>query len=425
MKRNGFLVIAALLALSIAACDGFSTGGSSSEDTQLFTDVVYSQDGASLTLYLDGSVPVSSGQRALTTDLARSGHDYFEVVFYNNDGTNTQVARAAWEIGESAGIRNVPRGVPGTGINYNAAGAAAIGTGSYAILFVGRKSDKTLLAIGQLTNVDNAGTPTTTVTTTSTRVTFEVTALQAGLRLPSTTTPAAAPTDTFLTAAEDDVDDGTDVSAANTILQTATVGSYSFPAYGLPLATGANAELPILSNYLLNTTAINTTYLVGVRVINDAATATIHEAVIRIPPRFPIGGGQYGYIPGPYAQETKASIVAVDPDEDGDEMVHYDEAQIEDGMALPNPIIIKIITPNYDASTKVGGVCSLSFAIPVYAITTAVPAGGPEPITWYVRPGFGTNVYDLDDGSSGLGSSILLAVGAVELNFLEIITVLP
>ena len=404
--------LAILLALSLVTCEMAPLGGGSggSEAELGYTDVVYSKDGRSLTLYLDGAtVPETGASRALTRDLALAGHDYFEVVFYHKEASGSaQVARASWEIGERAGIKNVPRTI--SGITYSATGPAATvdttanaGDGSFAVLFVGRKTDRTLLAIGKLT--------TDPVQTTTTSVTFEIQALDAGLRFPTSTAEDAAAYDTFLTSSDSAA---TNVSAANTVLKKATVNvgssSLQFPAYVIPdnqsrAATYAlRTAQDVTATPIAGITAL-ASYLLGVRtpIIDTVAPNLSIMAKITIPPRFPVGGGLYKGFDTPYAEETRVNITGLSL-----------------GNGLPNPIAMSIVTADYTSANKDGGVCSLTFSIPVYAITAMSQTGVDPHIVWNVRPGFGTSAYDLDDGYRGTGGAILLAVGTTTLNFMAV-----
>ncbi|MDR0465250.1 MAG: hypothetical protein LBG94_09105 [Treponema sp.] len=406
--------LAILLALSLVTCEMAPLGGGfgGSEGELGYTDVVYSKDGRSLTLYLDGAtVPETGASRALTRDLALAGHDYFEVVFYHRVASGTaQVARASWEIGERAGIKNVPRTI--SGISYTATGPVATvdtiadaGDGSFAVLFVGRKTDRTLLAIGKLT--------TDPITTTTASVTFEIQALDAGLRFPTDAVATAAAYDTFLISNNNTTANAT---AANTDLQKATVNvgssNLQFPTYVIPHNQSAGRAATYALRTAQDGTATPTagitalaSYLLGVRtpIVDTAAPNLSIMAKITIPPRFPVGGGLYKGFDTPYAEETRVYITGLTL-----------------GNGLPNPIAMSIVTADYTFANKDGGVCSLTFSIPVYAITAMSQTGVDPHIVWNVRPGFGTSAYDLDDGYRGTGGAILLAVGTTTLNFMAV-----
>jgi len=107
MKKIAITGLVIFLAMFVVTCDeGLPKGEAEVE----YTDVVYSEDGSTITLYLDGiGVPKTQAQRAITRDLAKMAYDYFEVVFIA-DSTPSSLpvyARAQWELGQSAGISGV------------------------------------------------------------------------------------------------------------------------------------------------------------------------------------------------------------------------------------------------------------------------------------------------------------------------------
>lgn len=154
----GFILVLVTL---LGACEEVSFLAQKSDDdidVLEYTDVEYSKDGKEIKLYLDGvGVPMTSENRAMTTNMAQIFYDYLEVIFVK-DG----VARTSWEIGKPAGINGV------------AAGAYA--STSDACLFVGKKDGRTLLGVGKLTSVD--GSAGTTITSSTRTVTFSVSAIQ-------------------------------------------------------------------------------------------------------------------------------------------------------------------------------------------------------------------------------------------------------
>jgi len=385
MKKLIFGGFAVLLIFTLITCEGITPNGINDGPT---TDVVYSADGTSVTLYLDGEVPVTKQSRALTKELAQAGHNFFEVVFYYVNASGVQVARSSWSIGEKAGVSNVPRTT--AGINYGNTGAATIGTtagDAYAVLFVGRKEDNTLLAIGKLSAA------TATVNNTTTSVTFEVQALTASLRQADGTGLGAA-TDTFLTSSRTPATTPPTAATTNLATATATVGGtgYAFPAYMLPKNTTT-----LHATYALGPSAAIGDYLLGVRVAEQDNIAGKPMADLKFAQFVTPSGTKY--ITGSTAERTTA-VVTISAA----------------GIQLPNPIPMVLTTADDD------GFISLSFKIPVYAIhnNTAV-AGVDNFITWYVRPGFGSSVYDLDEANlRSRGGSILLAVGTVSLNILDV-----
>jgi len=435
MKKMIFAALAAMLMLAFVGCNDITP------EKEELTDVVYSADLSSVTIYLDGGVPQTSANRALVKSLAEAGHDYFEVVFYHrgNGETNPQVTRASWEIGEAAGVRNVYRTVGG--ISYAAAGpaanaaipATATADENYAVLFVGSKSGKTLLGVGKVKQAYVGATPQdgvpplaaiTAIATNTTSVLFEVNALTAGLQLLGKPAAYVAPlgTDTFLTAAKDDGDDvgpySNDTVALNeataiaTQLETASVRNggtiLDFPAYRLPIGTTLGTD--VSAKYTIAPSTSDATLFLGVRL----DTPTTNTVYIKIPPRFPIGGGLYRGIGTPWASDVTAS---------------FDSTILRGVSPLP-----AVLAPDYDFTGEIPfkinvkdteGVCALTFELPVYAISKYIPSGVEASIIWYIRPGFGTAMYDLDNGlknPTSTGGAILLATGNASLSFLEIIT---
>jgi len=183
IKRLVFWAVLLILVLPVFTCKNLAPEENSYEDPNgiTYTDVVYSSDGKTVTIYLDGAtVPITNRQsRALSRDLAIAGHDYFEVAFYYHHATNPNLVRASWELRTEAHVSGVTRNVD---YEHTSVSAADVTTPdrSAAILFVGRKTDKTLLGIGKLTRVD--GAIGTTIGPDTRTVTFEVAALESGDR---------------------------------------------------------------------------------------------------------------------------------------------------------------------------------------------------------------------------------------------------
>jgi len=450
MRKLISIGLVALLAFALVTCDG------NIQDENVivgYTNVEYSDDGKNITIYLDGTeVPVTKAARSLTADLAKKSHDYYEVIFYFDNGTVKEVARAAWEIGEAAAITNVYR--TALGVDYELTGETVLDVDvGYAVLFAGRKADKTLLGVGRLTDADGGPTAAdvTTVTTATTKVTFTVASLVAGApafvtasnSFPAALTPLSRGSSFWTGEAIGNdivnkppadplayVTDADTADAGNTVMITrpAIVAgmSYRFPAFGLvnkianliPANTfGADtsvrfktpAAYTIYSNHL--TTASNfmtdqfdAIYKPAIRVFaQTGATANPAFAENKLP-RFPLAGNRYYEFRAPWAIKTTT-------------VMHPDFlTAAAAGAELPNPILFDIET-----HAENDGFISLTFTVPVYAISDFTPPGVENPITWYIRPGFGTYYYDLDDGTGGPGGSLLLAVGNVNYDSIDII----
>jgi len=436
MKKLIFTGFAVLFALALITCDMMPVplGG---EGELGFTDVVYSPDGTSLTLYLEGGVMESATSRALSHQLAERGHDFYEVVFFNGeaDPADQIVARASWERGNSAAVRNVPRN-----INY--------GTADKAILFVGSSVDRTLLAVGLLTATDTGGT---TVTAETTSVTFSIVALNGGAE--RVTGLVSGNTDVPSTDYDDDDDEEFEFTATSSTFLTSHNGTVFAPSrtgdgsgdpYAYLGARAENTKIGIVSIdkdiefpiYLLNlnetraaTYTINfvnragdieedpSDYLDGI-MLND--TVSVDPILNIVPARFPAGGGRYNYITpsiiGYDVRATYKNTYAATPS--GSTV--YDAL----GPTFNNVIMMTITTP--DLAIADGGVFSLGFEIPVFAITKAnTPAGVAPSKIWYIRPAVGTENLNLDNGLRGPGGQILIGVGDVDFNSIVIDTRSP
>jgi len=331
------------------------------EDEKGYTDVVYSADGRSITLYLEGAVPQTTANRALSSDLAKMGHDFFEVVFW--DGTN--VARASWEIGASASVRNVPRSVNYSTVNP----AAANGTVGAAALFIGRKTDLTLLAVGALSGTDN--TSSTTINNNTRTVTFSVAALEAGV--------SSTPTQSSFLTATGDTATYTILNAANTLVDPITLGLRNYPMFTLP---APNDSTTVNAEYTINFAA-SADYNAAIRV---AATGSVERRT----PRYLTNNG-YLYVNDEFLNRN-TTVAMTNNTTSG---------------VFGNPITFTFTTTNVTAT----GVFSFYFVIPVIAVTNSVLSAGVDTAkTWYIRPGYGTNLFDLDNGNGGSGACILMGL---------------
>jgi len=379
MKKLIFIGLGALLAFALVTCDGIQDG-----NTVLgITNVEYSADAKSVTLYLEGGVPVTKTSRALASDLAKVGHDFFEVVLLADVTATSSITRASWEIGEAAGIKNVIRNV-----DYDSADPDnADGTNGAAVLFVGRKTDKALLAIGLLTHVD--GVLGTEIISTTTKVTFTVAALVAGAATESTVLASS-----FITYD----DPGMTTSDITTDIKDAVIDKKVFPTYKVP------ADDTIYATYQIGSTDITTgvpdvdnidKYLIGV------ITESSPVSEFRIP-RFPISGNQYKEIRSPWAEKTAVTVL--------------NNSTV--GTPFENPIEFRLVTVDGN-----DGFISLAFSVPVYAINDTATADNVNAITWYIKPGFGTNYYNIDDGKGSAGGALLLAVGDAMDDYIEIVVV--
>jgi hypothetical protein len=361
-----------------------------------FTDVEYSPDGGYVTIYLDGSAPVRNS-RALNLKWAQVGFDFFEVAFYH---PTTGTARAVWETGHAAGVNGVARG-----FNYASATvpAAPAGQGA-AILFVGKKSDKTLLAVGRLTHVNNGtGTaPGSTVTADTRSVTFSVAALSAGVnvnRKISSFKTAARENNgvgALLTAVNVNDNDG-----SNTEVFPIMIGRQLFPIFrlnkGKIVGQSVDAEYTFDGEGDLLGTYHNGILQSGPIALMPADTPI---ALYHLDPRYPIGDGTHesSTIPMTTLKDNTTPVTIRNPAPSGT-------------GAFQNPVQFRfntIIDANPVVSNN-GKIFALAFQIPVYSLTNA---GSPG--TWYLRPGYDSYLYDLDNGRGGTGGAVLIGTGDVE-----------
>jgi len=384
MKKIFFNCFLLVLVSLLYTCELFVPG---EEDVE-YTDVVYSPDGRSLTIYLEGSVPVSKSQsRAMNLKLAQLGHDYFEVAFaYKNIGGQITIARAVWETGHPAGVKGVYR--PESGIDYSVVRRVdnMPNDTASAVIFVGKKSDKTLLAVGKLSHVDGtavvAGVPKIDPHTVT--VTFTVAALQGG----SGYVPAES---TFLTSANGSDNagnySGRIPSTGNTRIVDALIGRSNFPAFTFPVGTSSGVASQTAARYLIDAYSGNVSvidqFINGI-ILADPVTPASQLKTI---PRFPLGEGNHEVL-GTFELEANTVINMTN--------------NRTSGVPFQNNVTFTFNTLLADD----GKINSFYFQIPVSPLALTF-----DPGLWYIRPGYDSYLYDLDNGSGGTGGAILYGIG--------------
>jgi len=374
MKKTAIIVIVMLIAMFFVTCDEFFPN----EEKVEYTDVVYSEDGSRVTIYLDGvGVPLTAAQRAMSTRLSKMAYDYLDVVFVNA----SIIARAQWELGQSAGISGVDRGTTATPISY--------GSGK-ALLAAGLKSNKTLLGIGEIKEVD--GATTTDVGPSTKSVTFYVEAVKTILDVATRDAEANFPS--TLPAG---------VSSPGSFARGTTLavwpksehkklGNSYIPAYPLP---EANASPNVVSD------AAYVFFGAADKYKAQLKYAAAASPFILVEPRFPryMDGGRYKQITATI--DMKTTVVATQP------------ANATDTFDPKIPLTF----------TSLGsGIFSFYIEIPVYVLNTSqgTNAGKLDPIKWKIRTGLGSELYSLDDGFSG-GGCVLMTIGELDLDdWLEI-----
>jgi hypothetical protein len=341
MKKAFFAGIAVLAALVMMTCDLFpsiETGGSKN-------DIVYDENGQPL---VELTIKTGGASRALTSDLAKSGADFFEVAF--KDGT--KVYRASWDYTQTGRIRVPLKAYTGA---------------AEAILFAGRQSDKTLLAVGIATSLN--GTPlgtagTFTVTAATTTLTFTLNPL--------------------VTDVHGRPQDGDPSSFV--ITQTGFVTATVYEDDPLPYAKFIDKDIPIFE------------------IATTASTATLTLATAT--------GSFSTYNPGMNTLEWEANdVIRIAGVSTADysansPVIPLPAAAITTPAThtIPVPAVIGItFTP--DAATTTG-LFKFALALPLSAISD-----NDFPITWYIRGGLQNGLYDEGSSKVSIGGSILLSVG--------------
>ena len=338
-------------------------------------------DSYTVTVYLDGSPPVLYS-RALTKDLAILGHDYFEVTFVRRVSGGLIIARAAWEKGHAAGVSGVARGVDYRYTSVEAAdenngGVAAPGA---ALLFVGKRSDRTLLGVGQLTGTDDGGSSSTFISANTRSVTFTVKALKAGARRNESVSSSD-----FLTGGS--VNGYNNPNVTDTHIKNAIIVNRVFPLYNL------NINQTTYARYSIDVGGFED----GIFTAGPLTLAQV-SGTYRLTPRYPIGaGGEHEKFLTP----TGALIL------DNNTIVMPENNQSA-GVAFNNHVLFSFNT----VGTTNSSIFAFAFEIPVYPLTNADSRASGD--LWYIRPGYDTYLYDLDDGMGGTGGAILIGIGNID-----------
>jgi len=437
MKKILFIGIAVILAVFLITCDAFFP----KEDEEVeYTDVVYSEDGSAITLYLDGvGVPRTAAQRAMSTRLARMAYDYIEVIFVGPGGTT--VARAEWELGQSAGISGVARGTAPTGVDY-AFVAATVGSApatqttvpdpgaglGVALMAVGRKDGKTLLGIGEIMEVDNSasrpdgslfaafeggwdddtGEPNTHITTilpATKSVTFYITAIKTGLLVGGEvavgTTPATGEfVNTYGIQTDSLVFTDTTIKTGS---KRSTLGGIDYPLYSLPEAAADAEQKGTYTFYGAAEKYMGQLILNRTRATAWTQTPKTVSPLLDVEMRMPrfMDGGSYKQ-PKAYL-DTRSTAESLD----------YGHAPLS---LFSN--VVNLVFTHVGSST---GMYSFFIDIPVVLFTKATGTnGGNIPgIVWHVRTGLGSELYSIDDGLAS-GGCVLMGIGVADLDWLEI-----
>jgi len=397
MKRFILAGIVILVAMFVVTCDEAPVAADAEIE---YTDVVVSQDGSQVTIYLDGEmVPVPKAQRAMTLDLAKMSYDYLEVVFQNSAG----VSRSAWELGQPAGISG---GGLRTGDDYGAFPTS--GTTPGACLFAGQKAGKTLFGVGKLTS-STGGAADTTITSGTKSVTFSLAAIQTGLRIYSEAAGARGTVASSFSYTTGGTGGGDTTTQNNSSLQSLPDG-VQYPSYALPKGVASTTNALYNFYFIVGGQDKTGDYAGANKAIFhwkylSPATSYLENEKPQVQKRTPrfMDGGRYlqpnGHID---TAPTKISFTGTYPS--------------ADAAAFTGTVPLTFTT-----TVNSGGIFSFYLEIPVYNLTQATAGhnGGPVSEKWYIRTGLGADLYSLDDGVSS-GGCVFMSSGVTSSDWLEI-----
>jgi len=377
MKKILLTGIVILIAAFFVTCDIFSPEEGKAVE---YTNVVYSQDGSEVRLYLDGiGVPKTQAQRAMSLDLAKMAYDYLEVIF-ESGGTPSVVAIAQWELGQSPTISGVKRG---TTMIYQ----GGTTTPPYAYMAVGTKDAKTLLGIGEILRVGEPnGTETTgtTLTDTAVYVVFGLKSVKTGLLVNGESAGSG-------TGIAKDITHKslvfTTPATADSASTRSPLGDSSYPMYPIPAGTTTGKAA-----YTFYGAAVDYKHAL----VLTRTAAPLLDIEKRVP-RY-MDGGRY-LIPKS-SINTKSKITL--------DATTY-------GTAYNN-----VVTMDFAFSGT--GIFSFYIDIPVCLVSRTLVGtnGGQLAVTkWHLRTGYGSELYSLDDGASS-GGCALIGIGISSLDWLEI-----
>jgi len=406
-------IILAVMVISLAAlfvtCDEPITDDDAIVE---YSDVVYSPDGSEVTIYLDGkTVPVTKAQRAMTRDLAMMAYDFLEVIFISTATT----ARTNWELGQPAGIYGVDRNgadaTPANRTNYSLL--------ANACLFAGKKSDKTLFGIGQLT-VPSDGL----ITDNTDYVKFEIAAILAGLLKKGETTASVTAPPTGR---------GVAFNSFGVSEDEVNLGGVDYPLYTLKDGTLA-ADLVEARAYTFGMVQDKTANLAAAKLYLTATSPDLAPAVIRRTPRF-MDGGAYREPKTLVNSKTKVTLGTLGGAA-GTTVIPM-TAIVATNNAFNNYFTGGAVPLVFQSLSGATGYFSFYLEIPVYMVSntswtlptipnpsdpnTIALSKWTNPVTWFIRSGYGSELYSIDDGTSS-GGCVLMGRGTSSSgDWLEII----
>lgn len=424
MKKILITGIIVFLAMFAVTCEA----GLPDEDGVKYTDVLYSEDGSQVTLYLDGiGVPLTraqrEAQRAMSTRLSKMAYDFLEVIFISGSKT----ARAQWELGQPAGISGVPRGTA-PGIDYKWVAAPGSKANDIALMAVGKKDGKTLLGIGQIGTVDGkpptgtdpaTGLPSpisATIGPDTKSVTFYIESVKTGLLVGAEqVVPSGGTADstTNIYGIQYDSLKFVSTNVGTTTIKAAssrtTLGNADYPLYSLP-----DADLTSPTNVVTATQdATYTFYGAALTYVNEIKLNRTAVPAVDVEPRIPryMDGGRY------WTPKTNLDLKStIELIYSGTKAIAPSAGAITTnyGTAYSNVVPLRF-------GRQGTGIISFYIDIPVYILSnsSATNEDGLSNVVWHIRTGLGSELYSLDDGLTN-GGCALIGYGVKSLDWLDI-----
>jgi len=303
-------------------------------------------------------------------------YDFLEVIFISA----SKKARTNWDLGMPAGIYGVVRD---DGTVYG-------GDFEKACLFAGKKSDKTLFGIGVIATVTPTPVTAGTIEVRTDSVTFEISAILSGLLLYADTAPAGGRPNTR----------GVAFDSFGKASQDVILGSETYPLYNLDFVTIAAAAAARTKNYTFGAVQ-SKVYWAAAKLIGSDDPPVVQRRT----PRF-MDGGAYREPKTMVNTKTKVELASSYPTDKDDSF---------------NPVIPLLFSTTSDTAT---GYFSAYIEVPVYMVDDfappayVAPPGTADPdygkwttrIKWFIRSGYGSELYSIDDGTSS-GGCILFGRG--------------
>jgi hypothetical protein len=337
LKHLCFIGIAVLFVSAMVSCDFVEK-----PDVQNSNIVGYTEDGTPLVSLKIGT----SASRALTTQLAQLGADFYEVAFFDTVGG--KYYRTSWNFTEK---RRVTIPTPASG--YPSA--------AEAILFAGKSSDKTLLAVGIITDP-----PSGIIAPTTDTIVFGLT--------PLTTNVTAATSSSFQITGPTNYS----TSTVPAPFPKTKVGGSTYPVFKVPESSALITATFTVGG--IATGPYNTGIMVG-----SVNTAIVSRVMFT---------GEISDTGSSMAKISLAPTGGIAP------------------AANSNVLNTGTFTITGITTTADIGFAKMAIEIPVTAISLDATNG--EPHTWYIRGGLQNYLLDAGSAIGSPGGSILLGVGTVD-----------